>query len=494
MATSIDPNEESLYLKYLMSKNEYKPWMRSLSPTEPLSGLSFIGFKVLDITSSGISSSQRYRPDDNYANLKDIAFSHGTRLIVFERESRPLVQDRIGPMHEVEPEFFRAVAESHVPEYLVGGRPRHLSLGYGWTAVIKRRNSLLVSSTNYTRSSCFERRRGHNLTLGPSYAFLHDEYYNTVYLRRNKSFYVNAHQNPLLLLLPILEVHAAFLTEELDDAEACFRSARMSNELDLTEIAWDSLRMMKHDGMNPLKCVELYARSNEEGEILESDEFKKLKERFQRIEDQISCTEALTRDYLQHQVGRASLEDSRASIKQARISIEESRRTKLVTVLAIFFVPISLSTSVFDMNIDELNENGQSLWVFVLTTVFIVAATMTIWGTMYQWQKYNSLPKGGHEGKSWLTRFRCLLHLVFHRHSIWAWKSGILVSLLMDGRVAFLRSCRSCMFDGFYYGNAPHTANHDVHKPCGYIMDHVGSRGAFKLSDLEDQLDAKREE
>ncbi|KAI0845574.1 hypothetical protein F5Y00DRAFT_245880 [Daldinia vernicosa] len=141
------------------------------------------------------------------------------------------------------------------------------------------------------------------------------------------------------------------------------------------------------------------------------------------------------------------------------------------------------------MNINELNENGQSLWVFIATTVSIVAATMILWGFMYQLQKYNSLPRisSRYEGKPWQTRLGRLLQLVFRGHIIWAWKSGILVSLLTDGRVAFLRSCTDCN------SNARLVVlpkRHNEHRPCDYIKDHLGRRG-FECSKLEDVPERK---
>lgn len=154
----------------------------------------------------------------------------------------------------------------------------------------------------------------------------------------------------------------------------------------------------------------------------------------------------------------------------------------VVTVLAIFFVPISLSTSIFGMNINELNQSGQSLWVFIVSTLVILAATMMIWGLMYQFQKYNSLPKKtySHESKPWHTRLSCLLQIIFRGHIIWVWKSGVLISLFTNGRVAFLRSCASCTL------RDPIGYCHDAHKPCGYIESHLGiKRYDFKCSTIE---------
>lgn len=151
------------------------------------------------------------------------------------------------------------------------------------------------------------------------------------------------------------------------------------------------------------------------------------------------------------------------------------------------------------MNIHELNENGQSLWVFILRTVLIVGTTLVIWGAMYQFQKYNSLPKKSvyyNEGKSWPTRLHRLLQLVFHGHIIWAWKSGVLVSLLTDGRVAFRRSCLKHEIDLALRPPPDESRKlcHNAHWSCDYIKGHLEIRRAFKCSNLETQFDGKREE
>lgn len=147
----------------------------------------------------------------------------------------------------------------------------------------------------------------------------------------DEHFFAEAHKEPLLLLLPILDIHAAFLYEGLNDADACFRAGRTNTQekLDLIKEAWDSLRMMKHDGMGPLHCIQSYAHANNKCEFQGSDEHKHLVNRFNCIEKQISRTEELARDYLQHHVGRFSLEESRSTIKQAIVAFEETRRTKL---------------------------------------------------------------------------------------------------------------------------------------------------------------------
>ncbi|KAI1760746.1 hypothetical protein GGR53DRAFT_64597 [Hypoxylon sp. FL1150] len=110
---------------------------------------------------------------------------------------------------------------------------------------------------------------------------------------------------------------------------------------------------------------------------------KNLARRFECIRDQqIPLTEEVLRDYIQLHDGLSSLEASPASLSTQVewevlwLILEYLIHTFLVTVLAIFFVPTSLGTSIFGMNINELNGNGQALWVFITTIALIVVVTL----------------------------------------------------------------------------------------------------------------------
>ena len=52
-----------------------------------------------------------------------------------------------------------------------------------------------------------------------------------------------------------------------------------------------------------------------------------------------------------------------------------------VTFLAFIFVPFSLATSVFGMNIQELNQNGQSLTTFIATGLVLFAVSLILYAT-----------------------------------------------------------------------------------------------------------------
>ncbi|KAI0892570.1 hypothetical protein F4806DRAFT_235606 [Annulohypoxylon nitens] len=363
---------------------------------------------------------------------------NATRLIIFDLHNYPYILDQIGTIYDIDPVFLRAAylirtprgfyngVSQCVPEFLAGGQPRNLDLGYGWAGVIlpryKDNCNLLLVSAPYSRNSPDVNPYGHGDEKSIYFGVTQfSKVYLEALLKRDNHFFVEAHKDPLRLLLPVLEIHATYLYEGLVYADRCLREGiqRRKQNPELVENAWSALRMMRHDGMRPFSCFHQYDNDHNDGKVQHSIEFKNLARRFRCIAEQISLTEALARDYLQHHIGLFSLEESRVSIKQSKVALEEGRRTKLVTVLAIFFVPISLSTSIFGMNINELNESGQSIWVFIVSTVMIVGATMMIWGFMYQFQKYNSLPRSGDsELKPWHTRSSCLLQLVFQGHII----------------------------------------------------------------------------
>jgi hypothetical protein len=44
----------------------------------------------------------------------------------------------------------------------------------------------------------------------------------------------------------------------------------------------------------------------------------------------------------------------------------------IVTVLAFIFVPISLASSIFGMNVQQISQTGCNLWVFVVTSIVLL--------------------------------------------------------------------------------------------------------------------------
>ncbi len=50
-----------------------------------------------------------------------------------------------------------------------------------------------------------------------------------------------------------------------------------------------------------------------------------------------------------------------------------------VTILAFIFLPTSLTSSVFVMNVQEINNTGKSIWIFMVTAILLTSAAVTAW-------------------------------------------------------------------------------------------------------------------
>lgn len=104
------------------------------------------------------------------------------------------------------------------------------------------------------------------------------------------------------------------------------------------------------------------------------------------------ASETLLRDLLQAKVGVQSLTES-------RLSMEEGKRNKLrktaaycnvvdqasaygvstVTILAFIFIPTSLASSIFGMNVQEINNTGKNIWSFLVTAIVLTSVAVAAW-------------------------------------------------------------------------------------------------------------------
>ncbi|KAL8646116.1 MAG: hypothetical protein Q9226_007010 [Calogaya cf. arnoldii] len=91
-----------------------------------------------------------------------------------------------------------------------------------------------------------------------------------------------------------------------------------------------------------------------------------------RLEGQI-------REHLQLQTGILALKESRKSIEVSNQQIQENRRVKTITILAFIYVPLTLTTSIYGMNLQQLNGSGQTVWIFVVTAVIALVITAGTW-------------------------------------------------------------------------------------------------------------------
>ena len=97
------------------------------------------------------------------------------------------------------------------------------------------------------------------------------------------------------------------------------------------------------------------------------------------IVEEVRRLEAEIRDHLQLQSSKLALEESKKSIELSNRQIYESKRVKIFTVLAFFYIPLNLATSVFGMNLQQLNGSGTSIGAFLGTAAILIFVTGISW-------------------------------------------------------------------------------------------------------------------
>ena len=122
-----------------------------------------------------------------------------------------------------------------------------------------------------------------------------------------------------------------------------------------------------------------------------------------------------------------------------------------VTVLAFIYVPLNLATSIFGMNIQQLNGSGQQIWVFFTTAVAALLITGGSWllsnllatHTAMVWYKERAAAKKAEERKSreygLLLRIAMLVWLVRNGHTLWMWRSGAGAAILTNNNASMKR-------------------------------------------------------
>lgn len=99
------------------------------------------------------------------------------------------------------------------------------------------------------------------------------------------------------------------------------------------------------------------------------------------------------------------------------------------------------------MNIQQLNQNGQNIWVFVTTAAVALLVTGGSWAcskSAYKaraWYKERVALTSAMDGKvvkteyDLLLRIAMLLWLVRTGHGVWTWKTGAWLAILMNSSV-----------------------------------------------------------
>lgn len=94
---------------------------------------------------------------------------------------------------------------------------------------------------------------------------------------------------------------------------------------------------------------------------------------FENFAQRVSCLRSLCLQFLEQQVGKLALQDTRTQMREAR-------DLQRISYLAFIFVPLSLASSFFGMNVQELGSGPTPVWIFVVTALGVLLGSfLTMW-------------------------------------------------------------------------------------------------------------------
>ena len=97
-----------------------------------------------------------------------------------------------------------------------------------------------------------------------------------------------------------------------------------------------------------------------------------------RTLDEADQLQTLLVDTFKLLMSSLAVRDSRLNMEQARLSADQAKRNAWLAQLASIYLPLSVVTGIFGMNLKELDERKPSFWWAIVVLVVLVALTMGI--------------------------------------------------------------------------------------------------------------------
>lgn len=113
-----------------------------------------------------------------------------------------------------------------------------------------------------------------------------------------------------------------------------------------------------------------------------------LREVFKELDDRIRIVIAALNDEIQITIGSVQIQDAKKTQQLTEATVRQANWTMVLTILAAFYLPLTLVTGIFGMNIKEINDGVPNrFWVagtwavtFVITLGCIVSyAVVSYW-------------------------------------------------------------------------------------------------------------------
>lgn len=67
---------------------------------------------------------------------------------------------------------------------------------------------------------------------------------------------------------------------------------------------------------------------------------------------------------------------------------KQAKRATLLTILAVIYLPLTLVTGIFGMNVKQINDATPELWACVIGLVIIAGVTAAGYFGYWYWRKY----------------------------------------------------------------------------------------------------------
>ena len=135
------------------------------------------------------------------------------------------------------------------------------------------------------------------------------------------------------------------------------------------------------------------------------------------------------------------------------------------------------------MNLQQLNQSGQNIWVFIVTGVLALSITGMSWLCVEVITSYKGLPKKGSTDDSRCSeglafRLALLVWLVKKGHTTWMWRSGAWLCILSNDKLGKFR----------VEARPDHTealARRRPEKACYYVYRGIPSKTPWRHFDLD---------
>ncbi|KAL8887424.1 MAG: hypothetical protein Q9215_005002 [Flavoplaca cf. flavocitrina] len=379
------------------------------------------GSAVLNLSEAGgLCIDEGYRTqDEEYGPGTDMveALCHpppGTKvqIAIWDTSSRngskgcEAFGDLIGLCYQLDPVVLRAIDANRAPAGYIHQRGldrfaiTHAKIGKVVTTVLRPKNGtnnpllvLIAGPANALRpdyrghrilESCppFSKSNGDDKKLSPLAPTPSEYNFYSKELNRLLSKYhdskLSVAECTLLCLLPLLHLSIAKVRHCLSVTRDHFEDCDIS-ESDILYNDRDVLRTVTNDMESDWWSMRRYVKSCFDGELSEMRCYHNTDNEVKDFVEEASRLEGRVRENLQLRIGVKALEESKKSIEVSNQQIQEGKRLKTFTILAFVYVPLNLASSIYGMNIQQLNGNGQSVWVFVVTAVIALFITAGTW-------------------------------------------------------------------------------------------------------------------